>query len=895
MSAREALFLRLAAAWAIATLALLIAIWLVPALTPLPAGWRLDTPPTLVVVTDRNGRELATLRRDDVACVPVSLAEIDSTLIAATLAAEDRRFFHHPGIDPLALARAAVLNLRAGSVRSGGSTITQQVVKLLRAEARLAARAEARLAARAEARLAARAEARATAGASANASRWSEKALESFWALVLEARLTKREILELYLNRAPYGPTLRGAEAAARAYFDHGAASLSWPEAALLAALPQSPVRLDPRRAPEEALRARDRLIARLPLTSAEKRSLLAHDLALAPTPSDTGRPLAPHLLDRLRARFPEASALRLPLERELQEGVEHDLRAALRELRARGADDGAVVVIDNPTGEVRAWVGSPNYADPKHGQFDAVLARRQPGSALKPFAYALAFEEGLRPASLLPDLPLSFPGPDGTFTPGNYAGSWHGPVRARAALANSWNAPAVALVASLGPETLLARLRALGLESLDQSAAHYGLGLALGVGEVTLLELTGAYATLARGGISAPRVDLLSAHDAEGRLLAASTPLDGEPAPRRRVMTSEAAFFVQSILADPRARAATFGRGAPFEFPFPCAIKTGTSSDWRDNWAFGFTSQWTVGVWIGRAGGEGMDRVSGTEGAILALRRVLLRLNESGRIAGAAYPAAPRTVEEREICPLSGQAAGPVCPGRVREWFAETDAALPVCAWHRRIPIDRLSGGIARLCTPDARVAEPLFTLPLEPAAIGSGHEAGSMFAAVSPMTFYRWARDQEWPLPPTSLAPCICGQPECGPREGGALAPGLLARNGGPSRRPPGRGAGATLAAAVGGSNGGAAAGVSIVRPVNGSIYALDPSLPRAQQAIALEAVSGDDAVRWSVNDVAIGESGPGERLFWPLQPGRHRIRAERLGAGHAIRDEVRIEVEP
>ncbi|MCC7141656.1 MAG: transglycosylase domain-containing protein, partial [Candidatus Eisenbacteria bacterium] len=747
----------------------------------------------------------------------------------------------------------------------------------------------------AEARATARAEARADAGVANERSRWSEKWLESFWALVLEARLTKREILELYLNRAPYGPTLRGAEAAARAYFDHGADSLTWSEAALLAALPQSPVRLDPRRAPEEAMRARDRLIARLPLSSAEKRGLAALDLPLAPLSRGIERELAPHWLDRLRARFPEASALRLPLERELQTGVEQDLRATLTELRARGADDGAVLVIDNPTGEVRAWVGSPNYADPRHGQFDAVLARRQPGSALKPFAYALAFEEGLRPASLLPDLPLSFPGPDGTFTPGNYAGAWHGPVRARAALANSWNAPAVALVASLGPERFLARLRALGLESLDQPAVHYGLGLALGVGEVTLLELTGAYATLARGGIAAPRVDLLSAHDADGRLLAARTPLDGTPTPRRRVMTSEAAFFVQSILSDPAARAATFGRGAPFEFPFPCAIKTGTSSDWRDNWAFGFTAQWTVGVWIGRAGGEGMDRVSGTEGAILALRRVLLRLQDNGRIDTGLYPAALGAVEEREICPLSGQAAGADCPGRVREWFARSDAGLPTCAWHRRIPIDRLSGGMARVCTPDARVAEPLFTLPLEPAAIGAGRGVGSAFAAVSPLTFHRWARDQEWPRPPTALAPCLCGQPECGPREGGAFEPAQLAGAGGPFRRPPGRASSAALAAAVGRSTGSAAAGVSIVRPVNGSIYALDPSLPRTQQAIALEAVSGDDAVRWSVNDVAIGESGPGERLFWPLEPGRHRIRAERLGAGRAIRDEVRIEVEP
>ena len=831
-----------------------VGLWLIPALTPLPKAWRAELRPTLLVVTDRDGRPLAERRRGDVARLPVEWGAIDSTLITATLAAEDRRFFHHPGIDPLAIARALAQNIRAGRAVSGGSTLSQQLVKLLDGRLHRAGPAE--------------------------------KLSRMAWALVLEAHMSKRELLRAYLNRAPYGPTIEGCEAAARLYFGHPADRLSLEEAALLAALPQSPSRLDPRRNPEAALRARNRVLERMALPRELRDAACARDLGLAPEATSGDFALAPHWIERVEARYPLATEARIALDRALESGVSADLRGAISELARRAADDGAIVVIDNRSNEVRAWVGSPDYRDPNHGQFDAVLAHRQPGSALKPFEYALAFEEGLRPSSLLPDLPLSFPGPDGTFTPGNYAGEWHGPVRARLALANSWNAPAVALLASLGPERLLTRLRALGISSLDQPASRYGLGLALGVGEVTLLELTEAYATLARGGMARPRVDLLEASDASGHSIARNASLDApsesiestaDRAPRR-VIDRHAAFLVNAILSDPRARATAFGRGGPFELPFPCAIKTGTSSDWRDNWAFGWSERWTVGVWIGRAGGEGMDRVSGTEGAILALRRVLLRLHRDHDWSDDPFPAVSAEMERRVICPLSGLAAGPACPGRIDEWFPRGDAKLEECGWHHLLAVDVRANALARRCTPNGAVAELLFTTPDSPRLDARRTARLDPLARATPAGFERWAREQGWPTPPDRLTACLCGRDDCGARD---EATARFVLRAGEDRQL----ASLVRRASSGPSTGGARhrdvapSACRILRPVEGSIYAIDPSLPRAQQALALEAAAGADPVRWTIDGNPIGTAAAGERIFWPLRAGTHRVRAERV----------------
>lgn len=843
--------------------ALCLGLSLAARLTRLPSFWtaEVESRGTLLSIRDRRGALLARMRTGDEVSLPVRLDAVDPIFIEATLAAEDRRFFRHPGVDPAAVVRSVWLNLRQGRRVSGGSTLTQQLVKMLQG------------------------------WQSAERPGLAGKAAQAYWALVLEAHLSKEQILERYLNLAPYGPTERGVAASCRVYFGHAPDRLTLDEAALLAALPQSPVRHDPRRDPEAARRARNRVLRRMALPEDERAAAQARPLGLNEPSAAPALLLAPHWIERARRLWPEAAEIRLPLDTALQRAAQTSLVEALRVLGDAGADAGAVVALHNPTGEVRAWVGSPDWRNSDHGQFDSAAALRQPGSALKPFVYALAFEEGLRPSTLLPDLPEQRPGADGSFRPRNYSGAYHGPVRARAALANSWNAPAVALLEHIGPESLLRLLRDLGITSLNRDLDAYGLGLALGVGEVSLLELTDAYSTLARAGVRLPRIELLEVRDTEGgRLFGPAllvqprtdpappgAVLRDPPAPSaERVLDPLAAFWTTSILSDEQARSRAFGLDGPFSFDFPVAIKTGTSSDWRDNWAFGYTPEWTVGVWVGAAAGSSMDRVSGTHGAILALRGVLLHLYPEGSPAAESVDfAIPDDLEARALCTLSGMEATSDCPEVVEEWFPVGDPTEP-CAWHRRIPIDAASGLLARPCTPEGDVRRILYTIPTSPRGYGIDRD------------FDPWARDQNWPAPPLEWAECRCGA--CESREMHETAAreasdDPVSQGHSPGDRPRG-----------GGAESPDGEFCRISRPRNGTVYSLDPSLPRDQQELALEGYAGSDPIRWRIDGQEFAVSRPGERVFWPLQPGRHRIRAERMPGveERSAHHEITIEVD-
>ncbi|HKG93546.1 MAG TPA: penicillin-binding transpeptidase domain-containing protein, partial [Gemmatimonadaceae bacterium] len=353
-----------------------------------------------------------------------------------------------------------------------------------------------------------------------------------------------------------------------------------------------------------------------------------------------------------------------------LQEGAESEVRLTVQELGDRGVRHAAAVVLDNATGEVLAWVGSPDFwSDTASGQTDMVVSPRQPGSALKPFLYALAFDRGFTPASVLPDVARSYVTTRGiAYRPRNYDRRFHGPVRAREALASSYNVPAVELVDHVGAGALLNTLQRAGFTSLDRSADHYGLGLALGNGDVTLLELANAYRALANGGAWRPY-----------RWRPAA---DGErEAPARRVVSPAAAALVLDVLGDPAARIPGFGVETPFEFPFQVAVKTGTSRHFTDNWAVGVTAGFTVAVWAGNFSGEPMDGVSGVTGAGPLLHRVVMLA--AARRAPGVLPS-PRQVGARalEICRVSGMRAGPRCP-RATEWLPPGAAPPHECDWH--------------------------------------------------------------------------------------------------------------------------------------------------------------------------------------------------------------------
>ncbi len=560
--------------------------------------------------------------------------EIPPLVKAAALAAEDRRFYHHPGLDPLALLRAAWQNLKAGRVVSGGSTITMQLARLEHPAPRSLA----------------------------------VKLREMARALWLEARLSKDQILCQYLNRAPFGGPLVGLAAACRELLGKQPARLSPAEAALIMALPQDPSRLL-RPASRPRLRARrNRILRAMAAAGAIDQATLAQALEapldLKPPPPP---PLpAPHFVRELARRLPPAAprVVRTFLDPGLQARIGALVAATCQERRGRGLRQAAVLVLRNRDRAVLAWVGSADWRDPDGGQVDGVLASRSPGSALKPFLYALALEGGHNLAEVIPDQPLTLAVAGGAYRPVDYDGRERGAVRLRVALASSLNLPALRLAREMTPAAFLARLHRLGLR-LPRSAQHYGLGLVLGDGEVSLLNLTAAYAALAAGGRYSP--PLLWQGQAR-------------PAPQP-VFSPAAARLVADALADDRARALGFGRHGVLELPFPAAVKTGTSQQHRDNWCLGFTQQFTVGVWVGNFQGRPMAGISGVTGAGPLWRQVMLLLHQDrpGRL-----PPWPPGMVRRRVCAQSGclPAPGGACP-TVEEVFAPGTLPKETCPLH--------------------------------------------------------------------------------------------------------------------------------------------------------------------------------------------------------------------
>jgi len=375
---------------------------------------------------------------------------------------------------------------------------------------------------------------------------------------------------------------------------------------------------------------------------------------------------VAPHFTTRVLSWFGEdrASAasgrVRTSLDVDLQRALEAEVRHTVETLRDRRVEHAAAVVIDNATGEVLAWVGSPDFWAAKDGQTDMVVSPRQPGSALKPFLYAVALDRGYTAASVLPDIPKSYPTATGPYQPRNYDRRFRGPVRAREALASSYNVPAVELASALGAGTLLQTLRLAGFESLGRDAEYYGLGLSLGNGDVTLVELANAYRALANSGEWRP----WTWHPAAN----GSGPGRGGASETRRVASPVASAIVLDILSDPAARIPGFGVSTPFDFPFPVAVKTGTSRHFTDNWAVGTTGAFTVAVWAGNFSGRAMEGVSGVTGAGPLLHRAVMAVSRRVPPGSLVTPAEAGAVSV-PVCRLSGLRATAECAA-LTEWF---------------------------------------------------------------------------------------------------------------------------------------------------------------------------------------------------------------------------------
>lgn len=640
---------------AAATLSLLLGLLL--ATLPLPME-RVDLPQAYRY-HDRNGDLLSVLiSSDGFFRMSTGREEIPELFVKALLTHEDRHFYHHPGVNPLAVLRAALSNVRAGGVVSGGSTLTMQLARMLERRERTL---------------------------------WT-KVVEAFRALQLEWRYDKDEILEFYLALAPYGGNLEGLSAATHFYFGKPPSMLSVGEIALLVGLPQSPNRYRPDRHPLAAREMRDRVLREMldnGLIEAEQMKRAAAE----PLPERRyeAAQLAVHTAWSLRSADPGRHQVRTTLDRNIQRKTSALLADYVKTLDANGISNASAVVIDNHSREVLAVVGSTDYFDRERlGANDGARMARSPGSTLKPFLYALGFDQGLiSEKTILYDIPVNY----GGYSPENYAKNFRGPVSVREALTDSLNVVAVNLTREVGLERFHGLLQAGGLSGLNEDAGYYGLPLVLGGVEVSLLELTNLYASLANGGLYRPY-----------RLL------DSDPVGNKtRLLSNEATWLVTHILTDVERpdfpESWSFSRNRP-----TVAWKTGTSYGHQDAWSIGYTPQYTIGVWVGNFDSRPASQLAGSKVAAPLLFDLFQALDDTHN---ARWFAKPERVKERRICQTCGRLPTPACQSFTSEYFI-ADLKGPTNEEYCRVPqliaVDRRTGGPAGDKTPAIAVEQKVY-----------------------------------------------------------------------------------------------------------------------------------------------------------------------------------------
>jgi len=591
---------------------------------------------------DRSGHPLLISYQNRWSTQSIPLHEIPTLLRNAFVESEDRRFFTHGGPDWAARIHAIAQNLRAMRGVRGASTITEQAVRMIHPRPRTVW------------------------------SRW----LEGIEAARLEKRFSKSEILEFYLNQVPYGHQRRGTVEAARFYFDRDPATLNVKEILALAVLVRAPSGFDLRKNPRSFQSRLEKLAGHMRdkglLSEADYRAALSEGFEFAGSRGVIEAPqFVQYVIGTAWAGAGDAGGrLTTSLDGRLQQKARRIVRNRLEGLQTSEVGDGAALAVDNRTGEVLAWVSESFTAGESGGWVDAVTVRRQPGSTLKPFLYALAMEMGWTAATLIEDSPLAEAAGTGLHSFRNYSRAYYGPLRLRVALGNSLNTPAIRTIRFTGTDRFLRLLQSFGILGLAKPAEYYGHGLALGDGEVSLFELVQAYSALARGGVFKPLRVLSERHE-----------LPGESS---EVIGANTAAIIADILSDPQARRLEFGEGHLLRFPVRTAVKTGTSTDHRDCWAVGFTQRHTVGVWMGNLDHRPTRGVTGAMGPALVLRAIFAELNRDEETA--AYQAGPHSaasgLQTLSICAVSGLLAGPGCP-RMDEIFERGKIPAGVCTLH--------------------------------------------------------------------------------------------------------------------------------------------------------------------------------------------------------------------
>lgn len=656
-------------------------------------------------ITDRNNRPLyEILPTDGGRHAVVSFNDIPDCLKQATIAIEDHNFYSNPGIDPEGILRAIWINIQGGETIAGGSTITQQVARNLLLDQ--SERTERSL---------------------------RRKLREALLAAQLTNSLSKDEILALYLNQTYYGGLAYGVEAASQTYFGKPVSALLLPECALLAGLPQAPSIYNPYTNPDLAHQREQIVLKQMEkqgyITTAQRQ--LAEDTPLtynaAPYPI-----VAPHFiwivknqLDQLFASGqldPRKSlVVRTTLDTSLQKLAEAAItrqiqafHSPLKDGLSHNVNNAALLALNPKTGEILALVGSADYFDPKiYGAVDMVTAPRQPGSAFKPFVYALALDP-LRShpwtaATPLMDVSTTFTLKDGKpYTPKNYDLQDHGPLPIRQALASSLNVPAVITLNEVGVDNAYNLAKKLNIQSL-QTPENYDLSLVLGGGQMSLLELATAYTAFANGGLLTQHHTIQSIQDADGKMLYT------EPkSTLTRIFDERVAWLINDILSDDDARTLGFGSNSTLKLDRTTAVKTGTTSNFHDNWTVGYTPEFLTGVWVGNSDYQSMHNVNGLTGAAPIWHEFM-------RAALQGQPdrpfLRPDGLTQLTVCNLSGLLPTPICPKTHREWFIDGTEPRQKDDIYQQVWIDSATGKLADKTTPTLQ-RQPVIALDLPVAA---------------------------------------------------------------------------------------------------------------------------------------------------------------------------------
>jgi len=778
---------------------------------------RASAPSTRIL--DRHGRVLYEISDPHQGRhTPVKFDDIPPYCREATIATEDANYYSHPGVDVGGILRAIWINLQGGEILSGGSTITQQLARnlLLSPDER-------------------------------SQRTLTRKLREAILAWRITQTFSKNDILALYLNEAYYGNLAIGIEAAARVYFGKSSGELDLAECSLLAGLPQSPSRYDPL---SDLGAAKQRqtvvldLMAKQGYITADRADLAkAEDLQFAATPFPIE---APHFVayvrqwleDRfgLEAIYTQGLVVTTTLDLDWQNTAQAITQRHLADLRenkpdqpGKNVNDAAVITLDPQSGEILVMLGSPDYFDKTiDGAVNATIAHRQPGSSIKPITYAAAFDPKspapLTPASMILDVRSSFPTKEGDpYVPKNYDQQFHGPVSAREALASSYNIPAVKVLQHVGLDRMIALARDLGITTFGQPD-RYGFALTLGGGEVRLLDMALAYSAFANGGHKIDPVAVLQVSDSQGHTLYTHTPQQSE-----QVLDPRVAYLITSILSDNKARAPAFSEYSVLRLTRPSAAKTGTTTDWRDNWTLGYTPDLVTGVWVGNADNKPMERVSGVTGAGPIWHDFMQEALKGKPIQDFTRP---NGLINLDVCATSGLLPTPYCPYTKREVFIAGTQPTQPDNLYQPIKIDVATGLPATADTPRDRVETKVYLM--------------------LPAEAREWARDNGIPqlaMNNTAPLPSSAGdQLTMTNTETQTTSTNFQVR---------------------------------ITRPDNGTIYRITPQTPLETQRIPVQAIVADN-VRWKTLTIIVDGQPIGEftsspaRTFWMLQPGSHTITA-------------------